>query len=157
MENTQQKNLQSNQICRKSIPKAIFHRPFPLPARHGGAPLPRAPLVSRCGRARCPHRAAAPSARCAAWHPAPSPGTAPPRPRRSPRTRADPTHAPRRLAVARAAWQVAHAESVAGASPYAPCRLPGLPARATRHKKNPRTGYAGSKEDKNDFAKTNVR
>ena len=27
------------------------------------------PVVrSRCGRARCPHRAAAPSARCAAWH-----------------------------------------------------------------------------------------
>ena len=29
-------------------------------------------LVSRCGRARCPHRAAAPSARCAALSPCPS-------------------------------------------------------------------------------------
>ena len=34
------------------------HRPCPV-------------VRSRCGRARCPHRAAAPSARCAAWHRAP--------------------------------------------------------------------------------------
>ena len=37
-----------------------------LPAR---VPLPCAPSVRLGGRARCPHRAAAPSARCAAWHP----------------------------------------------------------------------------------------
>ena len=52
-------------------------RPYPsrcaaTPASH--APPCRAPyrprpvvMRSRCGRARCPHRAAAPSARCAAW------------------------------------------------------------------------------------------
>ena len=39
-----------------------------LAVSHCALPLPCAPLVSRCGRARCPHRAAAPSARCAAWH-----------------------------------------------------------------------------------------
>ena len=64
MENTQQKNLRFNQIYRKSIPKAIFHRYFPRP-RSMAAPRCRAPwscpvVRSRCGRARCPHRAAAP-------------------------------------------------------------------------------------------------
>ena len=34
----------------------------------GAVPWSCAPPVPRCGRARCPHRAAAPSARCAAWH-----------------------------------------------------------------------------------------
>ena len=34
----------------------------------GGAVRPCPVVRSRCGRARCPHRAAAPSARCAAWH-----------------------------------------------------------------------------------------
>ena len=34
-------------------------------------PSPCSTLVPRCGRARCPHRAAAPSVRCAAWNPAP--------------------------------------------------------------------------------------
>ena len=65
------------------------HRPWGLPtlparalpplhtqnshADYARVPLPCAPLVRHGGRARCPHRAAAPSARCAAWHPAPSP------------------------------------------------------------------------------------
>ena len=35
------------------------------------------------------------------------------------------------------AWQVAHAESFAGASPCAPYRLPGLPARAGRGVRSP--------------------
>ena len=35
-----------------------------------GAHRPCPVARSRCGRARCPHRAAAPSARCAAWNPA---------------------------------------------------------------------------------------
>ena len=50
-------------------PTAITHA---WGARHYAAIFARGlrtcPLVrSRCGRARCPHRAAAPSARCAAW------------------------------------------------------------------------------------------
>ena len=36
------------------------------PPRHAHRPCPV--VRSRCGRARCPHRAAAPSARCVAWH-----------------------------------------------------------------------------------------
>ena len=45
----------------------------PRPRRASScAPWSCAPLVRHGGRARCPHRAAAPSARCVAWHPAPS-------------------------------------------------------------------------------------
>ena len=51
----------------------------PRPPRRSSRRAPRScpvacpTLVSRCGRARCPHRAAAPSARCAALSPCPSP------------------------------------------------------------------------------------
>ena len=47
----------------------------PVALRPTRAPVPgpvAGPVArSRCGRARCPHRAAAPPARCAAWHRAP--------------------------------------------------------------------------------------
>ena len=43
--------------------RRLTPRPCPV---HGPVPGPVA--RSRCGRARCPHRAAAPPARCAAWH-----------------------------------------------------------------------------------------
>ena len=49
------------------------------------APCSYSTPVPRCGRARCPHRAAAPSARCVPLHPAPPPprriarGGSPPR------------------------------------------------------------------------------
>ena len=45
----------------------------PSPRTPARTPSPCAHLVWLGGRARCPHRAAAPSARCAALHPAPSP------------------------------------------------------------------------------------
>ena len=46
------------------------HAPLPsaLALALARTPLPCAPLVRLGGRARCPHRAAVPSARCAAWH-----------------------------------------------------------------------------------------
>ena len=51
---------------------ATCHAPWACAPPVPRCPVPlRVPVVrSRCGRARCPHRAAAPSARCAAWHPA---------------------------------------------------------------------------------------
>ena len=47
--------------------------PIAPPRHRRGARLgiPPPSRGSRCGRARCPHRAAAPSARCVAWLPAP--------------------------------------------------------------------------------------
>ena len=64
------------------MPRCHAHRPSrlapPAPRCHARRPCPV--VRSRCGRVRCPHRAAAPSARCAALplaparpHPAPSP------------------------------------------------------------------------------------
>ncbi len=78
-------------------------------------PSPRATLVSRCGRARCPHRAAAPlpvaDRHRGAWL-----RTSPPRRTPTPlRAPPAPRHCPWRIATAGngAAWQVAHAESFA--------------------------------------------
>ena len=101
------------------------------PRRPLAALLPCAPLVSRCGRARCPHRAAARGGsppRCAAWHPEPSPlrGPLALRPPRAPLPcpiavghDVWPPGLPARAAARGdppprcAAWQVAHAESFA--------------------------------------------
>ena len=69
------------------LARARTLHPHSAPRTPHSAPLPCAPLVRLGGRARCSHRAAAPSARCAAWHPV------------------------RRCYYA--AWQVAHAESFA--------------------------------------------
>ncbi len=104
------------------------------------APWSRAPPVRLGGRARCPHRAAAPSARCAAWHRAPLCG--PVVRSRCGRARclaAGPPGSRRRAASP----AVAHRRGarlgfphtlrvLRGASPCAPYRLPGLPARAGR-------------------------
>ena len=51
-------------IIRTMRPRAPRSCPAAVP--HTRVPLPCSTRVSRCGRARCPHRAAAPSARCAA-------------------------------------------------------------------------------------------
>ena len=53
-----------------AITPAIFAPPLPPRITPPVRPAPYPVVRSRCGRARCPHRAAAPSARCAAWHPA---------------------------------------------------------------------------------------
>ena len=56
--------------ARLSIPHfSHAHCPCPVTVRTARAASWCAPLVPSCGRARCPHRAAAPSARCEAWHP----------------------------------------------------------------------------------------
>ena len=53
------------------VPRCPVPWPVPWPVPRP-VPSPCAPPVSharsRCGRARCPHRAAAPPARCSAWH-----------------------------------------------------------------------------------------
>ena len=51
-----------------AITPAIFAPPLPPRITPPVRPAPYPVVRSRCGRARCPHRAAAPSARCAAWH-----------------------------------------------------------------------------------------
>ena len=62
-------------LCVQKYPLAALRCavswPRSLAAPRGPVPLPCAPPVPRCGRARCPHRAAAPPARCVALHPAP--------------------------------------------------------------------------------------
>ena len=72
---------QRNVIIEPPLPTQNSHAHYhggALPGRRDGDIAPyrhyareirtRITPVSRCGRARCPHRAAAPSARCAAWH-----------------------------------------------------------------------------------------
>ena len=93
---------------------------LPAPLLHPTRPSPRAPLVRLGGRARCPHRAAAPWRGARLCIP-------PPRPRRIARGSSPPRCA---------AWQVAHAESFAGASPCAPH------SRAGRGVRSPTRGTA---------------
>ena len=56
-------------VPRGAVPIAVSRGAVPIAVPRGAVPI----AVPRCGRARCPHRAAAPSARCVAWHRAPSP------------------------------------------------------------------------------------
>ena len=103
------------------MPVAIFARAFTPGHLRRPCPVVVRPLVRLGGRARCPHRAAAPSARCAAWHRAAwlrahlsCPVACAHLVRLGGRARCLAAGPPgsRRRAIG-AAWQVAHAESFA--------------------------------------------
>ena len=54
-----------------AVPRGAVPLPCPIVWSRYRAPWSCAPRVRLGGRARCPHRAAAPSARCVVWHPSP--------------------------------------------------------------------------------------